>query len=281
MRPYVTGPRSWCRTSQVSELLSSYFIFIGNEWGKTAVKNRMSESKREGVCLPRLQRTWCSFNALYLDNISLRLWPARSYLWGISEVGCVWQLFSCKTVWHQQHLPPFPVGVCAAEFSSLVFITFQVRSSSSSSSSFPLKSLCTCWHADTFLRCCPRPQGTGLTLLGFRRAPGKRQTTGDCLGCKSLSGKERWGWGQRERGNCPGAWAEPQNISISANIEAENASALKRLVLAGPLGRINSSSRTENCLLKGEELTSCTMWLHHMVLGCTGWLKGLLDTVVI
>lgn len=148
------------------------------------MKNRrMSKRKREGACLPRLQRTWCSFNALYLGNFLLVIAWDWYYLWGISEVDCVWQLFSCKRVWHQQYLPPFHVGVWAAEFSSLVFIAFQVRSSSSSTSSFALKSLCTCWHADTFFRCCPRPLGTGLTLLGFGRAPGKGQTTGDCLGC--------------------------------------------------------------------------------------------------
>lgn len=115
---------------------------------------------------------------------------------------CVWQLSFCKIVWHQQHLPHCPVSTCAAELSSLVFITFQVRRSSSSASSFPLESRCAHWCADTFLRCYPRPQGNGLALPGFRRAPGKGQTTGDCLGWKSLSVKERWDWRQWERGNC-------------------------------------------------------------------------------
>lgn len=127
-------------------------------------------------------------------------------------------------------------------------------------------------RADTFLRRYPRPQGNGLALPGFRRAPGKGRSTGDCLGWKSLSGKERWGWGQWEGRNCPSA--EPHDIWISGNIRGESAAAPKSLVLAGPLSRRKgSSSRTENCLLKWELLISCTVWLHHMMLRCPAWIK--------
>lgn len=205
------------------------------------------EGTGEGVCLPRLQRMWCSFYALHLNSFLLVLSWDCYYLWGNLKVDCVWLFSACKTVWHQQHLPCRHICSCVVHPG---FHYFSGEEKLFLCLSFPSeKSLC--WLAGVFLRHYPRPQGNALAQPGFREGSDHRW----CLGWKRLSGKERWSWGQWEGGNCLSAWAESQNIWISGNIKDE------------------SASETENCLLKWEELISHTVWLHHMVLRCPGWVK--------